>query len=242
MNTITIEEQRIGDIVAGDIRTAAVFQRHGIDFCCGGRQSLGDACAARGIASASILEELDALRRTPDASVERDAERDLDALVAHILDTHHAYLRKTMPVLIEWSRKVASAHGANHPETVAIAGHVSDLCADLEQHMFKEERILFPAIVGAVRERRAGRRAQHTFGTIANPIRMMEMEHVQAGNGLEEIRRLSAGFALPADACATFTALYRELAAFEADLHRHIHLENNILFPRALEEEHAAAA
>ena len=236
MNTT---QATVGDIVREDFRAAAVFEHHGIDFCCGGGDSLSEACAARGVSPAELLAELEAIRAAGSGVAGDFYERmSLPLLIEHILETHHGYLRRTMPPLTAWSAKVASAHGERHPETVRLAAVVAALCAELEQHMFKEERILFPAIV-AQSEVRADR-PPFGFGSIGNPIAMMEHEHRDAGAALEELRTISGGFAVPSDACATYTALYRELEVFEKDLHMHIHLENNILFPRALRNEAGA--
>lgn len=237
MNTQVLD-RRVGDIVRDDIRTAKVFQRHGIDFCCGGGQVVGEACSEKGV-DPDVL-EADIAEVTNQQNKDGIAfdEMESDALIGHILETHHSYIRRTAPSLRAWSAKVATVHGARHPETAEIARTVESLCIELEQHMFKEERILFPAITSLALAMREGNGALYpAFGSIANPIAMMEQEHRDAGAGMETIRRLSGDFALPEDACATFTALYRELEAFEADLHLHIHLENNILFPNALAAE-----
>ncbi len=235
----TMLEQTVGDIVTQDFRTAAVFQRHGIDFCCGGGRTLQSACETQGIDPAPLLQELATANTAAGQQELRYADWDPDFLADFIVQTHHTYLNRIMPVITGWGDKVAAAHGANHPEVIPISDHVASVCRELTQHMFKEEQILFPAIKSLVAARRNGTLFTAPFGSIANPIRMMEAEHENAGNALAEIRRLSGGFTLPADACNTFTAFYTELAVFEADLHRHVHLENNILFPRAIAMEQA---
>ena len=228
----------VGDLVKEDFRTAAVFETLGIDFCCGGAQTLEAACAGRGIATETMEKAIqDALRGVAEQDGSHFARMDTAVLVDHILTTHHTYLRRVMPSLVAWSAKVANAHGEKHPETQELAVVVASLCAELEQHMFKEERILFPAILAQAAQNHEEAGTRFAFGSLGNPIAMMEQEHRDAGDGLAAIRRLSGDFVLPADACATFTALYLELEAFERDLHMHIHLENNILFPKALQSE-----
>jgi regulator of cell morphogenesis and NO signaling len=228
--TIQTLDRPVGDIVADDFRTAAVFQRHRIDFCCGGKQKLAEACSAGGVDGRTLIIELaeaTAERRPAGPSY---AEWTATQLIEHIVSTHHAYVLRSIPSLSAWTQKVASAHGPRHPEVEGIAAIFQDVAAELLQHMQKEERILFPVITRL----ETGDGGHVVFGTVANPIRMMEHEHESAGEAFAGIRRLSRDYTLPEDACATFTVLYKELEAFERDLHVHIHLENNILFPKAL--------
>lgn len=224
----------LGEIVTSDFRSAGIFESHGLDFCCGGKQTLGDACAAKNLNPDVVIGALRGL----DAEV---AERgdlsalEADALADYIVERHHAYVASAMPRIDAWAKKVASAHGARHPETLRIAEVFAAVRAELEQHMFKEEQILFPYVRQiASAARNTDGPAPSRFGTVRNPITMMETEHENAGRDLAELRRLSDDYTLPADACATFTALYQELIAFEHDLHMHIHLENNLLFPKAI--------
>ena len=159
-------------------------------------------------------------------------------LIAHILDTHHVFTKSEMDRLQLLADKVLAAHGGNHPELVHVDELFTRLCADLKPHMFKEEQILFPYIVAmaeAAEQNVPGPMAR--FGTVSNPIRMMMMEHDTAGEILRELRALTSDYRVPADACMSYRTLYQALENFEKDLHQHIHLENNILFPKALELE-----
>ncbi len=226
----------IRSVVAEDYRAAAVFERHGIDFCCGGNRPIADACREKGQDDREVVAELEAaLASTQDQP--RFAEWDLDFLATYIVNNHHAYIRQVAGTMQAHTHKVAEVHGENHPEVREIAGRFDLVVADLVAHMAKEERMLFPYISRLAAAARGGEMPVAPFGTIANPIRMMEAEHQEAGDHLAAMRALSGGFTPPADACTTYKVTYQELAAFEADLHRHVHLENNILFPRALDLE-----
>ncbi len=163
---------------------------------------------------------------------------DLDFLADYIVNVHHKYVREIIPVISAHAEKIASKHGENHPEVISIANNFSIVYKDLKQHMMKEEQLLFPYIKYLVKtEKNAGIAEQPFFGTIKNPIQMMELEHESAGNLLGEIRNLTNEYTPPAEACNTFKVYYKELKDFEEDLHKHVHLENNILFPRAIELE-----
>jgi regulator of cell morphogenesis and NO signaling len=230
-----MEQTTVKDIVIGDFRAAAIFERNGIDFCCGGNVPLEEACAAKGIDPRTVEEELKRLSGTGPAGGERYETWELDALADHIVRTHHAYVREAIPPLLLHTAKVARVHGERHPEVVAIHGLFQGVAAEMTAHMQKEELMLFPAIRTLAAGRRDGSRVLPSpFGSIANPIRVMEMEHESAGGAMERIRALSAGYAPPEDACTTYRVTYQELQRFEEDLHIHVHLENNILFPRAI--------
>jgi regulator of cell morphogenesis and NO signaling len=228
----------VGDIVGHDLRTAAVFARHGIDFCCGGRNSLADACRARGVDSATVLRELESL---DDSSTGPDMTRwSAGALVEYIVTRHHGYVRRQIPAITAMLEKVVAAHGERHPVLRRVADTFASLASELTYHMEKEEQILFPYIeMMATLHRENSRGLVTPFGTVLNPIRMMEDDHQQAGAELWMIRALTNGFEVPPSACVTWRACFRELEAFERDLHEHVHLENNILFPAAarLEDE-----
>lgn len=231
----------IRDIVADDFRAASVFQRHRIDFCCGGDRPLADACREQGIDAGALVAELEAATAAP-GDVPRFKTWDLDLLAAYIVANHHAYVRRAIETVGAHTQKVATVHGDRHPETVTIAQHFSAIADDMVQHMAKEERVLFPYITRLAQAARAGQPGPVApFGSIANPIRMMEIEHQAAGDLMATIRKLSGEFTAPADACTTYKVTYKELEEFEADLHRHVHLENNVLFPKALELEQSLA-
>ena len=235
----------IGDVVANDFRTAAVFQRHGLDFCCGGGRSIAEASTAKGIDAAAVVADLEKLLATPDGAAPKFNQWDLDMLADYIVANHHQYVREALPVILTHTQKVARVHGEHHPETIEVARAFERVAAELASHMHKEEMILFPYVRAMVAARRSGAPAPRApFGTVGNPIRMMEQEHEAAGSELAEIAALTSQYAPPEDACTTYRVAYQELRAFELDLHQHVHLENNILFPKAvaLEQELQAVA
>ena len=238
-----MEPTTVKEFVTRDFRAAAIFEKHGIDFCCKGGVSLESACAEKGLDAARIRQELSGLAHT-EATQERYETWGLDALVGHIVATHHRYVRSAIPVLQAHTAKVASVHGERRPEVIEIARIFEEVAAEMNSHMFKEEMILFPYISALAMARRSGGPAPRApFGTIANPILMMEAEHASAGGAMERIRHLSDNYTPPEDACTTYRVAFQELRQFELDLHTHVHLENNILFPGAmqLESEFVAA-
>jgi regulator of cell morphogenesis and NO signaling len=230
----------IGDIVAGDFRTAAVFERFGIDFCCGGRRSLADACRSASTDPAAVLDALNAL---PPLTVDDDdvVSWPIDRLVDYILAVHHTYVRSALPRISRYREKLQQVHGVRHPELHRIAATFNDVSAELHQHMLKEEQVLFPYLRDlAANARETCGAIVSPFGTVAHPIRMMEREHEQAGDGVRTIRELTGGYTVPADGCTTYEVCMAELERFEHDLHRHVHLENNVLFPRAIAIENGS--
>ncbi|MAT40063.1 MAG: iron-sulfur cluster repair di-iron protein [Ectothiorhodospiraceae bacterium] len=238
MNNTNINpsETTVGQVVVEDFRAAAVFQRNGIDFCCGGGISIEAAAKKAGVETSAILEQIGAL--SADSRVTTNFQS-LTQLAEYIVEKHHAYVLSMLPVLEGYTAKVASVHGTNHPETVEIHQIFVAIANEMRHHMRKEEMILFPAIKTMEQVESAG----ETFnGSIANPIAVMEEEHENAGGGMERINALSSGYTPPADACTTYRVMYQELKAFEEDLHIHIHLENNILFPKAMELEESMRA
>ncbi|MFL6336107.1 MAG: iron-sulfur cluster repair di-iron protein [Pyrinomonadaceae bacterium] len=217
-----------------------VFERLKIDYCCGGARNIAEACAAVGVRP----DELSRLLDETDAS--HEAARDFGAgplaeLIRHILDTHHVYTREESARIQALLEKVCSKHGGNHPELQEVRALFLKLDADLQPHLFKEEQILFPYILRLEAAADAGAPTPFApFGTVNNPVRMMMFEHDTAGDILRELRAATRDFRAPEDACMSFRALYTALEDFEKDLHRHIHLENNVLFPRAVELEASA--
>jgi regulator of cell morphogenesis and NO signaling len=223
--------QEVASVVCEVPATSRVFERHGIDYCCGGRQPIADACRERGVDPATVLRELEAEAARPDAVPTDWREERVSALLDHILDRHHAYLRRELPRVRDLLAKVEKAHGANHPELFPeLSRHYGRLHADLDMHLMKEEEVLFPAI----RAMESGGGGGFHCGHVSAPIQVMEYEHDEAGRILARLRELTGGYVPPPDACPTFRACYEGLAALEADLHMHIHLENNVLHPRAL--------
>jgi regulator of cell morphogenesis and NO signaling len=216
-----------------------VFERFGIDYCCGGRKPLQQACAELQLSTEQVLEKLqeaNGLAAPEDLTVWQKAP--LSKLIQYIVRKHHTFVRQELPRLRTLAAKVRSRHGAGHPELLEIETLFGELANELSTHMLKEEQVLFPFIARMEHVATAGLQPERPFfGTVQNPIRTMIQEHENAGELLASIRRLSADFQPPAGACPSYIGLYHGLAEFERDLHMHVHLENNILFPRAQELE-----
>jgi regulator of cell morphogenesis and NO signaling len=226
-------ETPVGAVVAERLGRARVFDRLGIDYCCHGATPLAEACGLRSLDVNRVMSEI-AESDLQDANDESDRV-DFSAMTAgmladHVVETHHAYLRRELPRLSDLIDKVVTAHGTRHPELDNLRETFTGLREELESHMIKEERVLFPLV-------KQLETAQGPFpihcGTVANPIRVMEHEHEIVGSALERLRVLTDDYQAPADGCDSFRALYDGFARLEADLHRHIHKENNILFPKA---------
>ena len=218
---------------------ARVFEKLKLDYCCGGNKPLNEACNAAGLQVDEVLELLSQAEST-DAVTETANPQSLPLkeLAAYIVNKHHVFTTAELSRVTALLEKVCDAHGANHPELYAISSEFEALKADLEPHMMKEERILFPYIARLESAVAANREAPFApFGTVQNPVAAMMREHDAAGEILKNIRKFTDNFAPPESACVTYKTLYNALAALEADLHQHIHLENNILFPRAVEVE-----
>lgn len=219
-----------------------VFESLGIDYCCGGKKPLAEACAASGVALESVVERFDKAEleaKSSRAATEKNwADSPAAELIQQIVTTHHVYVREQSPRLQQLFAKVASKHGQNHPELILAKDLFDDLVGELSVHLMKEEQILFPYVLRMEESRASGEPAPPScFGTVRNPIAMMLSEHDNAGDALKEIRKETNDLKAPSDACVSYQTLYRDLLAFEADLHQHIHLENNILFPLALAME-----
>lgn len=232
-------DETLGQIATKDLRKAQVFKKYGLDFCCGGKKTVKEACAEKGLDVTKVEQELQQSDSLPASS--RPLPYDdwsLDFLVDYIINTHHSYVKKTLPDIKAYAEKVKKVHSAHHPELVRIFQLVEEVYAELMAHLIKEEKVLFPYVKELVAAK-TGTQPLHAahFGTVQTPINMMEMEHEIVGKNLDEIRILSNNYALPEDACASYSLLYRMLDEFDDDLHLHIHLENNILFPKALEIE-----
>jgi regulator of cell morphogenesis and NO signaling len=215
-----------------------IFEKLGIDYCCGGGKPLQAACLQAKVPVEEVLRSLEnADAPSPEtAQVDPDFQNaKLTDLIAHILATHHGYVKQEIPRLRQLLTKVVAVHCASHPELAAVQRTFGGLADELLAHMMKEEMVLFPYIEELEEASREGKRAPHApFGSIGNPVRMMELEHESAGKALEQIRMLTAVYTAPETACFSYRTLYSALQEFEADLHQHIHLENNILFPRAI--------
>ncbi|MCC7028602.1 MAG: iron-sulfur cluster repair di-iron protein [Saprospiraceae bacterium] len=223
----------IADIVSSNIKSAHVFKKFGIDFCCGGGITIEKACTKYNINIEILLQELKNLDDSQ-TYLQNYNLWELDFLIDYIINNHHNYVKLALPMIDEYATKVSKVHGAAYPEVVQIEHLFKQVAEELKAHMNKEELVLFPYIKKCV-----GSKKTHSenpippFGTILNPIHMMQQEHEQVGNMLKEIAQLSNYFIPPIGACNTFKALYSKLDEFEQDLHIHVHLENNILFPKA---------
>ncbi len=236
-------QTQVSEIVVHNPAATRIFHRHGIDFCCGGKRPLGEVCTERGLDAEQIRREIAAL--DPAEAEEQDwSAEPLTAIVEHILARYHRPLQEELPRLRVMAQKVNRAHGASFPDMIPpLQQRLNELADDLESHMMKEERVLFPYIVALEKAVAEGRLLPRSpFGTVANPIAAMEAEHDDAGRLLAEMNRLTGGYALPEGACNTFRALFHGLSELEREMHLHVHLENHVLFPRAAAVEGAVAA
>lgn len=233
MNT----NSKIGDIVASDYRSASVFRNYGIDFCCGGGKSLDAVCESKGINTHQVLSDILAVKKE-DPTEDNYKDWKFSQLIDHIIEKHHIFTRRTIAELDQYLRKIAKVHGDHNPELKVILKNFELLAEELISHMQKEEMILFPYIMQMEYCKENGSElSPPPFGTIENPIGMMENEHNAAGNCMKEVKDLSNGYMPPEHACNTYVVSFKLLEEFERDLHKHIHLENNILFPKAIELE-----
>ena len=235
-----ITEKTIRELALENVTATKVFERFGIDYCCGGSHTLEQACLAANVPVDRVLKSLEeAQQSSPANSADRNWQMEpLGDLISHITNTHHKYTRDEIARLTPLLAKVCSVHGANHPELLKLRDIFAGLTQELTVHLMKEEKVLFPYIVQmeeAVIEKAPI--LPPPFGTVQNPVAMMEHEHDSAGYALRTMREISHGYVAPSDACVSYQTLYKALAELEADLHQHIHLENNILFPRAIEVE-----
>ena len=236
----TINKKTVAEIVSGNYKSADVFKKYGIDFCCGGGVSVAEICKKKNLDFQEVEKELLAIDSQIPMSHDFN-NWELDFLADYIVNTHHKYVSENIPLIIQYSDKVARVHGQNHPENIEINTLFYEVANELLAHMQKEERVLFPYIraMAKAKKENTALPSPH-FGTVQNPVRMMEHEHENAGNIFKKIAALSNNYTPPNGACNTYRVLYAKLKEFENDLHQHIHLENNILFPKAIEMEREA--
>lgn len=231
-------EKTVRELAVETPNATRVFEKLKIDYCCGGGRSLTEACAVAGVGVeevARLLEQAGAFKGDTPSGLQAGT---LAELIDYIVSKHHTFTRDEMERITALAEKVASKHGANHPELLDVRTLFQQLCEDLRPHMFKEEMILFPYVKQMESAAADNRPMPYApFGTVGNPVRMMMLEHDAAGDILRELRAATADYAAPADACISYQTLYLALEEFEKDLHQHIHLENNVLFPRAVELE-----
>jgi regulator of cell morphogenesis and NO signaling len=228
-------QMTVREVAAQVPESTRLFETLQIDYCCGGNRPLTEACASAGVEVDSVMKQLSVLDKSAPTERAVDFQKlSLTQLITHIVDTHHVFTKSEMSRLRALVTKVIGAHGANHPELLTVGELFQRLCADLEPHMFKEEQVLFPYII---RMEKAETVLLAPFGTVKNPIRMMMMEHDTAGDILRKLRAVTSDYRVPSDGCISYQTLYQALQGLEKDLHQHIHLENNVLFPKAVELE-----
>lgn len=229
MKTQTLSQKPVGEIVAEDYRTAQVLRSHGLDFCCGGGRTLEKACTSKNIELEQVIAEIEALDLM-DNTEDNYNEWSLDFLTDYIVNNHHTFVRKMLPEINFYAEKVARVHGERDPELYDILKNVQLLRSEMLGHLQKEEQELFPQIKELV--------SQHKTGSVkAAIVEALEDEHDKAGELMEKIEELTGGFNPPENACASYRVLFQNLEGFQQDLHKHVHLENNILFPKALKLE-----
>lgn len=231
-------DKTLGQIATKDLKKAQIFKKYGLDFCCGGKKTVKEACAEKGLDVTKVEQDLQQADKTISFRSLPYNDWALDFLADYIVNTHHSYVSKSLPDIKAYSDKVARVHGNKHGELTRVNELVENISEELTSHMVKEEKILFPYIKNLVLvKNNLTSLTPSQFGTVQNPIRIMEMEHETVGENLAEIREITNNYVLPEDACASYSLLFRLLKEFEDDLHLHIHLENNILFPKAIELE-----
>lgn len=233
-------EMTVREVAVRVPESTRLFETLKIDYCCGGNRPLTEACASAGVEVDNVIAQLSALGKSEasDSATVDFQKLSLTELITHILETHHVFTKSEMGRIQALAEKVIGAHGTNHPELLTVGELFQRLCADLKPHMFKEEQILFPYIVAMEQAETQDQPIPFApFGTVKNPIRMMMTEHDTAGDILRELRAATSDYRVPSDGCISYQTLYQALEGFEKDLHQHIHLENNVLFPKAAELE-----
>jgi len=231
------DKETIGEIAAKDLRKAQVFKKYGIDFCCGGKKTLNEVCAEKNIDVTKVETELQQLGSENKASQVSFTDWKIDFLADYIVNNHHTYVRKYSPEIKGYAIKVAQVHGAQHPELLEIRDLVIDITEELLDHVEQEEIVLFTYIKKLVFADVMNQPVSYDGHDLQTLISQMEQEHDHVGRALDKIRVLSINYAIPQDACTSYKLLFKMIQEFEDDLHLHIHLENNILFPKAVELE-----
>jgi len=228
----------VGEIARFNYKTVEVFEKLRIDFCCGGDISLGEACQKQKVDAEEVLGSLKTLLVSTETDSDHIHVLPLDQLIDHIIEVHHSYVLESIPVLQKYLHKIADVHGEHHPELALVENYFKKAAANLLQHMQKEEQILFPFIKEMV-EAKAGNTelSGSHCGTVQSPISVMKQEHEAEGDRFELISKITNNYSVPEDACNSYVYAFQKLQEFEQDLHRHIHLENNILFPEAIKLE-----
>ncbi|MDZ7716792.1 MAG: iron-sulfur cluster repair di-iron protein [Balneolaceae bacterium] len=234
------KERTVGEIVADDYRAAGVFKKYGLDFCCGGGKSLADACERKGLNAETLLQEIEEIIQEND---DRENYNDWSPsfLIDYIVNNHHYFVRTKLPEIKAYAEKVAKVHGKTYPVLNEMLGTFLVLKDEMLSHLDAEESILFPYVKKLCKAKEKGKKPAKELqsSTAAQAIAMMEKEHEEAGELMARLEEMSNGFNPPEDACTTFRVYFKNLKGFQEDLHKHVHLENNILFPKALEMERA---
>ena len=224
----------IGEIVVEDYRTARVFEKYRIDFCCGGKVSLAAACREKGIDLAMIDREIEAAQGESAEQGRNYGAWELSFLADYIVNTHHAWLKENTGQIAAYAHKIAEVHGAHHPEVIEIARIFDRMATDMTSHLREEEEIFFPAVKRLEAARKAGTTPEaKDRDTLTSCLESLHHEHDEIGAAVHMIRQLAKGYVIPEDVCTTYALTYRKLKEFEDELHTHVHLENNILFPKA---------
>jgi regulator of cell morphogenesis and NO signaling len=230
MDLEQLNKLTVGEIVAKDFRTSEVFKNAGIDFCCGGKQNISEACSEHGINKEDLLVKIKDLENIPINYAEKFNEWEPDFLADYIANTHHKYVSKTLADLLFYTQKIADVHGDHHGELIEVASLFSKIHDELIPHLKNEEEVLFPAIKEVL-----SNNSSKAKQTIISEITRMLGEHDFAGGAMDQINVITKGYLLPDDACNTYRVAFKLLNEFEDDLHVHVHLENNILFPKVME-------
>lgn len=229
-----LESKTVAAMVTENIKTAHIFKKYGIDFCCGGGVSIARACEKANVDYELLKNDLLNVENKNSRATDYNSW-ELDFLTDHIINVHHSYVEENIPLLMQYAARVAEVHGHHYTELIEIKELVTQVAGELSAHLKKEELILFPFVKKLVKAKKENSEAPRApFGTVDNPIKMMEAEHEDAGELLRTIAKLSNNYTPPEGACNTYRAFYAKLDEFEQDLHQHVHLENNILFPKAL--------
>ena len=234
----TIEKNTVGEYVAQDFRTAALFSKYSIDFCCKGNKTLEEVCQAKGLDINKIEQELNTVLESNNSNKMDFISFSPNLLIDYILETHHQYIQEKTPILLQYLDKLCKVHGFNHPELIEINAIFKVSASELTHHLQKEELVLFPFIKAMVEALKNNETIEQShFGSIDNPIAMLKNDHEMEGNLFVKIAALTNNYTPPSDACETYKVTFAMLKEFEQDLHKHIHLENNILFLKATQLE-----
>jgi len=235
-------QQTIGEIAGQDLRKAEVFKKYGLEFCCDGKKSLEESCKDAGVSIEEVKEALEALPENGVPASQDYANWGLDFLSDYIVNVHHKYVTDSIPMLTDLSHKIATVHGNAHPELFKIKKHVDVLLSEMKAHQEEEENVLFPYIRQMVQLEKGGKPlAEPGFGDIENPVEMMLEDHKAVADHVHAIEKLSDGYKVPADGCDSYRLYFHKLYELDEDLHHHIHLENNVLFPKAVKMHKALA-